>query len=399
MFGPCKGDSGSPLVRFDFSGSGSQPKYVITGIVQGGVGRCGDDKFPSIFVRVEDPEVYNFIAKTIGVQGSTSQVSAVSQRIRTTTTTTTRSPPTTTTPSSEQGLKKVVGLAQDALYEVFKLTISQGVPIDEPNNEGNTHLLTTAKVGNLKTVKLLVDTGANINRVNNLGQNAVLMAARNNGTSDEIVRYFVERGVNYFLKDKNGNNALSLAADVGNLPSVKYLYSKGLSIESADNDGETALMLASFKHFFKTAEYLLEKGASPRVVTNNGLNALHQVGISGDVPIARILIDKGANLNAQSEFGFTAFFYAAGHGHLDLVKYLKRRGANINITSVKNETPLLNAARYGHSDVVSWLLKEAPSQAYVKDNDGNTPVSEASKNNREETLKILLDSGLFRAAG
>ncbi len=59
--GACAGDSGSPLMHYDFSRVG----YVQIATVEGGVGVCGDERYPGIFVRLDHPSIWNFIASTI----------------------------------------------------------------------------------------------------------------------------------------------------------------------------------------------------------------------------------------------------------------------------------------------------------------------------------------------
>ncbi len=87
--GSCKGDSGGPMIIYDQSEGPSNAKYIQIGIVQvrkiedilflisfhkltqGGIGTCGSEDFPSIYVRVAEEEVLNFIEKalngTVGV--------------------------------------------------------------------------------------------------------------------------------------------------------------------------------------------------------------------------------------------------------------------------------------------------------------------------------------------
>jgi secreted trypsin-like serine protease len=59
--GACKGDSGGPLMYKDYDSR----KYIQIAIVEGGVGECGDKDFPGIFVRLDNPSIWNFIAATI----------------------------------------------------------------------------------------------------------------------------------------------------------------------------------------------------------------------------------------------------------------------------------------------------------------------------------------------
>jgi secreted trypsin-like serine protease len=59
--GACKGDSGGPLMYKD----DESRKYIQIATVRGGVGDCGDDDYPGIFVRVDHPSVWKFISSTI----------------------------------------------------------------------------------------------------------------------------------------------------------------------------------------------------------------------------------------------------------------------------------------------------------------------------------------------
>ena len=60
--GSCSGDSGGPLV---FNDKLSKPShYVQVGIVQGSAGECGNERFPGIYVRLDDYDVLSFIYKT-----------------------------------------------------------------------------------------------------------------------------------------------------------------------------------------------------------------------------------------------------------------------------------------------------------------------------------------------
>ncbi len=63
-FGSCKGDSGGPLVFYNTL-EGSR-KYIQVGIVSGGIGRCGSNIFPGVYVRISDKPVLDFIKSIMG---------------------------------------------------------------------------------------------------------------------------------------------------------------------------------------------------------------------------------------------------------------------------------------------------------------------------------------------
>ncbi len=55
--GACKGDSGGPLQLFDFKNL----RYQQVGIVHGSVHNCGQSSFPGIYVRLDDPAIFDFL--------------------------------------------------------------------------------------------------------------------------------------------------------------------------------------------------------------------------------------------------------------------------------------------------------------------------------------------------
>ncbi len=59
--GACQGDSGGPLMYKD----DDTGKYIQIATVRGGVGECGDDEYPGIFVRVDHPSIWKFISSTV----------------------------------------------------------------------------------------------------------------------------------------------------------------------------------------------------------------------------------------------------------------------------------------------------------------------------------------------
>ena len=60
-FGTCKGDSGGPIRVFD----DSDWKFRQIGVVHGSAASCDGSRFPGIFVRLDDPEVLNFIQREV----------------------------------------------------------------------------------------------------------------------------------------------------------------------------------------------------------------------------------------------------------------------------------------------------------------------------------------------
>ncbi|KXX79505.1 Histone-lysine N-methyltransferase EHMT1 [Madurella mycetomatis] len=88
---------------------------------------------------------------------------------------------------------------------------------------------------------------------------------------------------------------LILAAERGDVATVKVLLETGANIEAQDSDGKTPLILATMNRHEAVVELLLEKGAQVNVCCDSGR--------------------------------YTPLLIAASHGHLALVKLLLERGA------------------------------------------------------------------------
>ncbi len=60
--GSCKGDSGGPLMYQDLE---DRRQWIQIATVQGAIRGCGDLDYPGIFIRLQDPSIFNFIRSTI----------------------------------------------------------------------------------------------------------------------------------------------------------------------------------------------------------------------------------------------------------------------------------------------------------------------------------------------
>ena len=64
--GTCGGDSGGPVLQFDDDyRDGEYPKWIQVASVHGSAGNCDGSRYPSIFVRLDEPSILKWIYRIV----------------------------------------------------------------------------------------------------------------------------------------------------------------------------------------------------------------------------------------------------------------------------------------------------------------------------------------------
>lgn len=142
----------------------------------------------------------------------------------------------------------------------FDLSTEQSL-VDEVDDKGFTPLLWAAAYGQLASLNLLIENGANIHYKGPMGENALHLASASGHT--HIVKVL-----------------LSLEVDVNETdevckPKVKSQVSK---CQIFSQDGNSALMYAAYGDFKSCAKELLENGADV-TLTNSNLDTVYSITV------------------------------------------------------------------------------------------------------------------------
>jgi ankyrin repeat protein len=230
-----------------------------------------------------------------------------------------------------------------------------------------------------KTVKMLLDAGADVN-LQNEDWTALMFASRysNNDSSEKTVKMLLDAGADVNLQNKDGCTALMFASRYSNKYSsektVKMLLDAGVDVDLKNEDGWTALMLAS------------------RYSNNDSSEKT-----------VKMLLDAGADVNLQNKDGCTALMFASRNSNKysseKTVKMLLDAGVDVDLKNNCGWTALMLASRYSNSDssekTVKMLL-DAGADVNLQNEDGWTALIFASRNSKtvssEKTVKMLLDA-------
>ena len=282
--------------------------------------------------------------------------------------------------------------AENENIDIMNTLFNQKIlDIDMKNQSGKTALICAVIKNKEKSVKELINKGADIYirddknytpimyAVENNNFNIVdqLMKAENNlsmiknGQARGFVGNEMSKYVQWFNEDlnkqdisKRGNNeysysleALMLAIKNRNKNMVKFLAKQGVDINKQLEAGITPLMYEVVNGNVDTVQILLDNQAIIDIVDDNGRNALMYAASLGKVKMVKLLLkyvkkrksqklnimlssilnfssninkDQEFNIDEQDKFGKTALICAAINRHFEVVEELIKEGANIN---------------------------------------------------------------------
>lgn len=208
-----------------------------------------------------------------------------------------------------------------------------------------------AQYGDLKTVKLILNKGANIEFKDKNGQLAVDIAKvrADDKCSSKIVRLLELTKLLLEAVDSTIKKQISL---------VKNLIDRGACVNACNNSSQSPLFIAIQNSKIKLTLLLLSRGANYESSTSRGTTTLHRACELSNVKIVRALLERNrryqrdlkrrANFidaKSSNSFGRTALHIAAKNGKRSIVLLLLKYGSIYNAVDENKDEPLAVAAR------------------------------------------------------
>jgi serine/threonine-protein phosphatase 6 regulatory ankyrin repeat subunit B len=177
---------------------------------------------------------------------------------------------------NSSSLTKALGyVAADGHLELMdRILKTEGINVNQPDENGNTPLLLAVTGGKLEAINKLLDARADINAINKNGRNALIIISANPKPS--TVKLLIDKGIKVDIADSEGKTplmALTSCKCPEAVESAKMLVAAKANINAQDTDGWTALMYAVQNNNFEVAKTLVDLGADVNLKTKDDRSA------------------------------------------------------------------------------------------------------------------------------
>ena len=250
--------------------------------------------------------------------------------------------------------------------------------------------------GHVKTVRMLIEHGADVMAQNKDGETPLHLSSQEGQV--EVTRTLIERGADLLAQNTDGETPLHLASEPGQAEVARMLIEHGADVAAQNNDWETPLHLASRWGRVEVARILIECGADVTAQNMYGETPLHLALVWVQVELVRMLTECDMDMAAQSRVGEISLYLAASQtGQVEVARMLIERGTDMAAKNEGGETPLHLASRIGQVDV-SRMLIERGADVAAQNKDGETPLHLASLSGHVEVARMLIEHGADVAA-
>lgn len=268
------------------------------------------------------------------------------------------------TGAADEILRLIIRAAYSKKEATAKRLLQQESAADLDCSKLYPALHAACKNEDLEIVKLLVETGADVNALDEKGQSCLQLAINH----DQICQFLIEHGADVEQQLNWGYTALLFAVEYGLLDTVDVLINAGADITVCNDSKQNALMIASqYGHRYLTKQFL-------------GLDSI--------------------DINAQCIDGRTALHYAAMRSRRPIVDMLLSHSQPpaLRLKDTRGVTPLIAAARQVDLEVVKRILTAGDS-TLLEDEDrfGYTALQWAGMQSlaiKEFLLAATLEAGL-----
>ena len=237
------------------------------------------------------------------------------------------------------GLTSLIFAVRQASFDTVKVLVESRADVNQTSADGSTPLLVAVLNGRYDIARYLIEKGANVRLANQKGWTPLYLAVkhRSNETGTVPVPPNVDQALDF----------IRLALDLGAEVNTRLAYETEVHVAShvfwLKEEGATPFFRAAYGGDAEVMKLLLAHGADPAIATKDHttpLMALAGVGFTQglshhrshpeDMEGLKLLLDLGADVNAANDQGMTPLMGAAQRGANEEIRVLVDHGAKLD---------------------------------------------------------------------
>ena len=239
---------------------------------------------------------------------------------------------------------------------------------------GATPLIHIIRYGNAQIARRMIDQGANVNVVDELGWTPLIHACQQN--MHDLAICLINAGADVNLSRTNLISALFSACCHQDTTLAHVLMKQGADVNFQTRTGFTPLMMACKQHLNSVANELISKGADARFVSRDNMSAITYAAYRCEERVIKRLVDAGADIHHVDRFHNTPLSGVCSQGFEDIALQWINNHSGIAVdhgNGEKSDTPLVWACRNGLYRVVTRLISKG-ADVNQMDMYQNTPL-------------------------
>ena len=279
--------------------------------------------------------------------------------------------------------------------QTIQAIIKHGADLNAVNNKGQTALWFACEDGQEGFVKVLLDAGADPNITDN-GKDSSLHSAVNGYCSLDTVKEIIDHGAPVDVVNDIGETPLLLACSTAQEATVKLLLEEKANPNIANVDGDTSLHSAIAADCSKKLlQEIIDHGGEVNALNKRGRTALLFGCAYRQMDAVNVLLEAGADPAVADEEGFSCLHAAVdARCNKDTLRALIDHGAQTDAARKDGTNALLRACKTGQSESVMFLLEAGAGVSITKPN-GDTCLHTAVKGKcSKETLQKIIEQGI-----
>jgi len=312
---------------------------------------------------------------------------------------------------SSKGMTPLCVASEKGRIDAIHLLCDRGAVLDyECAISGETALTIAAKNGRTVAISTLVERGANVDlESSKIGMTALGVAAISGAFSSVHALSIANCNLNY-VGESSGKTALMHAAERDDPEAISVLLEVGCAIDFVcgfdTNTRHCALTAAAKVGAMESLKFLIHNGANPAVEPTIGRTALVEAINNNQLEtvscLASIIDEKDYETSAR----YTAMTKAAMNGNIEAFMRLRKCGEDVNYETSVGDTPLIISARLGNNEMIEELLVPSDAGSNVQNNprkickidyesirNAETALLAATKGNHIDCIKLLRREG------